>query len=418
MRTIESINQCCENIEQRESEVHAFVGGTLNVERIVDEAADLLRAFPDAAERPPLFGTLVGIKDIVDVDGYPTACGSRLPVEELTGPEAPLVTRLKQAGAIIAGKTVTAEFAHIDPGPTRNPLNLEHTPGGSSSGSAAGIAAGFFDLAIGSQTCGSTIRPAAYCGIIGFKPSFGRLEIKGFYPYSKSMDHVGLLVKDLDILECTMSVCTDNWRSDAVCASPSFAIPEGPYLALASEAARQHYVELIQYLRQYGLRIEDHEVLGDIEKQNQDLDRLTDAEAYRVHADLLERYSELYSPQMLEAMNLGREVSDTELEALQAAAKHKQEEMRHCMRDREIDFWLTPAAPDVAPYGLASTGNHHMNSIWTYTGLPVITLPSGLNHVGLPYGLQIVGQYGHDEELIATAKSLQRMLPNHEQIIE
>ena len=414
MRTIESINRCCENIEQGESEVHAFVEGTLDIDRIIDEAADLLRDFPDAAARPPLFGILVGVKDIVHVDGYPTACGSRLPVEELAGPEAPLVTRLKQAGALVAGKTVTAEFAHTDPGPTRNPVNLEHTPGGSSSGSAAGVAAGFFDLALGSQTGGSTIRPAAYCGIIGFKPSFGRVSAEGFYPYSQSMDHVGLFAQDLDIIERTMPVSVDDWRSDAICAEPRFAVPQGPYLEIASETARQHFIDVVEFLRQYGLRIARHDVLDDIERQNQDLDRLVDAEAYRVHVNLLERYSDLYSPFMCEAMELGREVSDTELEALRAAARHKQEEMRHLMRDLEVDFWLAPAAPDVAPHGLESTGNHHMNSIWTYTGLPAITLPSGFNHAGLPFGLQIVGRYGQDEELIATARSLQRMLPNQD----
>ena len=415
MRTIESINRCCEAIEQRESEVHAFVEDSLNVDRIIDQAADLLRDFPDAADRPPLFGTLVGIKDIVHVDGYPTACGSRLPAAELTGPEAALVTRLKQAGIVVAGKTVTTEFAHTDPGPTRNPLNLEHTPGGSSSGSAAGVAAGFFDLALGSQTGGSTIRPAAYCGIVGFKPSFGRVNIEGFYPYSKSMDHVGLFARDIELIETAMSVSADDWRGEAICAEPRFAVPDGPYLDLAGEAARQQFVDLIEFLRQFGLRVDSHGVLDDIDRQNQDLVRLTDAEAYRVHADMLARYADRYGPLFLEAMEAVREVTDTELEALRAAAKHKQEEMRHCMQDREVDFWLAPAATEVAPLGLESTGDYRMNAIWTYTGLPAITLPSGLNHAGLPYGLQIVGRFGQDEELIATAKSLQRLLPQQDE---
>ena len=247
----------------------------------------------------------MGVKDIIDVDGFLTTCGSSLPAAELTGAEAPVVTRLKQAGALVAGKTVTAEFAFSDPGPTRNPLNLEHTPGGSSSGSAAGVAAGFFDLALGSQTGGSTIRPAAYCGIVGYKPSFGRVSTEGFYPYSKSIDHVGLLARDIDLIDKAMTVLVDDWRAEAVCAAPRFAVPRGPYLEIASETARAQFSEVIEYLRQYGLVIETHDVLADIDRQNQDLERLTSAELYRVHAQRFDQNRESYQPLIREGLEQG-----------------------------------------------------------------------------------------------------------------
>ena len=416
MQEIESINRCCQNIAERESEIRAFVEETLDLDRIREQADALLNHYPDVAERPPLFGVLVGVKDIVHVDGFATACGSSLPVELLTGAEAPMVARLKRAGAIIAGKTITAEFACSDPGPTRNPCNLEYSPGGSSSGSVAGVAADFFDLGIGSQTGGSTVRPAAYCGVLGFKPSLGRLDSEGFFHYSKSMDHPGLFARDVSMLESAMQVLVDDWRPDAVCAQPRFAIPQGPYLEIPGEAARRQFFEVIEYLRQYGLHIESHDVLDDIQRQNEDLDRLTAAEIYRVHAQWLEQYGDRYGPKLREVLAQGAEVGDTELEALRATARHKQEEMRDCMRDLGVDYWLSPAATDVAPQGLEWTGDHRMNSIWTYTGLPAISLPSGVNHAGLPYGLQLVGRYRLDEELLATAKSLQRMLPDQSRV--
>ena len=152
-------------------------------------------------------------------------------------------------------------------------------------------------------------------------------------------------------------------------------------------------------------------MLDDIDQQNADLDRLVNAEAYRVHADWFERYHDLYRPLLRAALEAGRDTPDDELDALRATARHKQLDMQRSMRDLEIDYWLAPAALDVAPQGLDFTGDHRMNSIWTYTGLPVITLPSGNNHAGLPYGLQIVGRYSRDKELLATARSLQRMLP-------
>lgn len=411
MRHTESINLACDRIAQRESEIHALVEDTLDFDRIHGDAAELLRRHPDASRRPPLFGMLLGVKDIFNVDGYLTRCGSRLPAEELTGPEAPVVTRLKRAGMVIAAKTVTAEFAGSDPGPTRNPLNLEHTPGGSSSGSAAGVAAGFFDLALGSQTGGSVIRPAAYCGVVGYKPSFGRVGTEGMFTYSESMDHFGLLARDIELIEKAMMLLVDDWRGEAVCAEPRFVLPEGPYLDIAAESARRSFNEIVEYLRQYGLQIGAHGVLEDIDQQNANRDRLVNAEAYRVHAGWFERYRDLYGPLLRAALEEGRDTPDDELDALRATARHKQLDMQRCMRDLEIDYWLAPAALDVAPQGLDSTGDHRMNSIWTYTGLPVISLPSGNNHAGLPYGLQIVGRYNHDEELLATARSLQRMLP-------
>src|SRR5215208_1409047 len=177
---------------EREPSVLAFVLEENRFERLQREAEALLSRFPDPENRSSLFGMVVGVKDNIHVDGFITRAGTRLPVAEIQGSEAESITKLKNAGALILGKTVTTEFAYFEPGPTRNPYNPEHTPGGSSSGSAAAVGAGLCPLALGTQTIGSVIRPAAYCGAVAFKATYDRVSRSGVIPLSPSLDHVGL----------------------------------------------------------------------------------------------------------------------------------------------------------------------------------------------------------------------------------
>src|SRR5512138_1003056 len=183
----------------REPAIHAFIPEAGRFNRLRREAQSITGVPPGPASSGPLFGRLVGVKDIFRVDGFATRAGSHLPADEFQGAEAESVTRLKNAGILILGKTVTTEFAYFTPGPTRNPHNLNHTPGGSSSGSAAAVAAGLCDLALGTQTIGSIIRPAAFCGVIGFKPTYDRISRAGVIPLSPSLDHVGFFASDLEI---------------------------------------------------------------------------------------------------------------------------------------------------------------------------------------------------------------------------
>src|SRR6266849_5532010 len=192
-------------------------------------AARLDRAI-SAAPSGPLRGVVVGVKDIFHVDGLPTTAGSSLPVGELAGPEAAAVSLLRDAGAVVLGKTVSSEFALFEPGPTRNPRNLAHTPGGSSSGSAAAVAAGHCPLALGSQTIGSVIRPAAFCGVVGYKPSYGRVSTAGSIPLAESFDTVGLLAANVSWVERVAVVLCAWWRGIEVDRPPVLGIPEGPYL--------------------------------------------------------------------------------------------------------------------------------------------------------------------------------------------
>lgn len=395
--TADRIEVFCEAIDAREDCVKAFVPGTLDTERIRR----------DAVRTPsgPLAGSLLGVKDIVNADGFPTRCGSSLPPERLGGPEASLVTRLRRAGAIVAGKTVTAEFAVSDPGPTCNPRNPAHTPGGSSSGSAAGVAAGFFDLAIGSQTGGSVIRPAAYCGVVGFKPTLGRVSTDGFFPYSTSIDHAGLFAPDIATLDQAMPVVDDAWTHRPVHSKQiTLAIPEGPYLDVASSNALVHFRDVAAALDGNGLHVLSQDAFPAIDRHNDILDRLTYAELYRAHAAIRDEFWDAYQPLTRRGLEIGQAVTDRELEDLKAEARSIRAATRETMAKAGIDYWISPAAPDVAPKGLSSTGDHRLNSIWTLTGLPTVSIPSGLNPDGLPYGLQVTGRFGADEDVLAAAQ--------------
>ena len=192
------------------------------------------------------------MKDIINVEGYPTRCGSLLPHELFKGSQASCVSKLLDAGAIFAGKTVTAEFAVSDPGETRNPRNLSHTPGGSSSGSAASVAAGFCDIAIGTQTSGSVIRPAGYCGVIGYKPSFGRISRDGVLLFSNSMDHIGICAKDLNLLEKILPLIVNDWRFQKPKKNRniSIGVPVGSYINLSKALVLQQFLNTVQLLKE------------------------------------------------------------------------------------------------------------------------------------------------------------------------
>ena len=187
------VEAALDRVERYEGRIRSLLPEPGRKERVLAEAAALEAAWPDPASRPPLYGALLGVKDIFAADGFDTRAGSRLPPESFAMPQGPVVSALRAAGAIVLGKTVTTEFAYFAPGPTANPWDLSRTPGGSSSGSAAAVAAGFCSIAVGTQTIGSISRPAAYCGVTGWKPSYDRTSRDGVVPFSPSLDHVGLL---------------------------------------------------------------------------------------------------------------------------------------------------------------------------------------------------------------------------------
>ena len=244
------IDELCDKLEKWDSKIKAFLPETNRRERLQQDLRELFHKFPDPADRPILFGIPIGVKDIFHVDGFETKAGSDLPSEILQGKEAKVVSKLKQTGALIMGKTVTTEFAFFHPGPTCNPHNFAHTPGGSSSGSAAAVAAGFCPLTLGTQTIGSISRPASFCGIVGFKPSFGRISTAGIIPFSRSADHIGFFTQDLEGSQIIASILCENWNDDLpeINRKPVLGIPKGKYLQQASPEILSAFWETINNL--------------------------------------------------------------------------------------------------------------------------------------------------------------------------
>jgi Asp-tRNA(Asn)/Glu-tRNA(Gln) amidotransferase A subunit family amidase len=399
---------------EREPVVHAFMPEPGHFERLRRDLAHIEARWPDPAYRPSLFGVLTGFKDIFRVDGFATTGGSRLPPEELAGPQASCVKLLQNAGALIAGKTVSTEFAYFAPGPTRNPRNPEHTPGGSSSGSAAAVAAGLSDLALGTQTIGSIIRPAAYCGVIGFKPSYDRIAKDGVIPLAPSYDHVGFFAADLDLAAKAAAVlCLDWRRMTTPDRRPRLGVPwppEGAYLGSASQEGRDHFRAVCGRLAETGFDVVPVPALEDFAEIAERHRRAFAAEAARVHAKWFDRYRDLYERRTVELIERGRGISDAELARHLAASAALRTELAGVMDGYGIDLWLSPPAQGAAPRGIDSTGDPVMNIPWTQAGMPALCLPAGQNPQGLPLGLQIAGRFGADEELLAWAPAIAEAL--------
>ena len=394
--------------EQVEPLVQAFVPEPDRRGRVMAEARALLARYPQPGQRPPLFGIPIGVKDIFHADGLVTRAGSKLPPDELTGQEAAVVSGFKRAGALVMGKTVTTEFAYFEPGPTRNPHNLEHTPGGSSSGSAAAVAAGLTPLAIGTQTIGSVIRPAAFCGIVGYKPTYNRIDPEGVIFFSPSADHVGLFTQDVAGMRLAASVVCNGWdKTTEVVRNPVLAIPTGPYLAQASDEALTAFESQIDALRSAGYEVREIPLFRNIDDINRIHRQLIAAEFAQQHARWYEQYRDLYRPRTAALIEEGMAIDPESVEDARALQPLLREEVLHIMDVHGVDLWIAPAATGPAPEGLSSTGDPIMNLPWTFLGLPAVTVPAGKAHNGLPLGLQMVGVWMMDEELLAWAEDIQ-----------
>ena len=398
----------------READVQAFVPEPGRFERLYRQASELRERFSQEP-RPPLYGVPVGIKDVFHVEGLPTHAGSRLPADELEGPQSPAVTDLIAAGALIVGKAACTEFAYFAPGPTHNPLRLGYTPGGSSSGSAAAVAAGLCPLTLGTQTIGSISRPAVFCGVAGYKPTYDRISRQGLLPLAPSFDHVGPLAPDVGWLRRAAMVLCQEWQEPEESPPlPVLAIPEGPYLEHASAAAREALENAAEKLRAAGLRVERVALLEDFEEIRARHQRWVAFEARAAHERWLPRHAELYHPETLELLRRGEAVS-AERHAADARQREAwQVELAAVMDERGIDLWLSPATPGEAPEGLASTGDPVMNLPWSQSGLPTVAFPTTSGPGGLPLGIQLAARRGADEELLLWAEALEEILTAEE----
>lgn len=413
----EELSQACLG---RVAEVEPTVGAFthLDPEHVLMQA----RALDDARRhgRPlgALHGLPVGIKDIIDTADYPTECGSRALAGRRPSRDAAVVSRLRAAGAVIFGKTVTTEVAYRYPGKTRNPHDPERTPGGSSSGSAAAVAASMLPLAIGSQTAGSVIRPASYCGVFGMKPTHGLVGRTGVLLHSHKLDHLGVYGRTLDdialILDAVAGYDPDDPDSRPR-AAPDFVrtstapLPATPNLAFvrtpmwdkAEPETREAFDELVGVL---GARIRPVELPEQFAAAWDAHRTIMMADMAHRHAELIARGGEANSEPLRRQVAAGRNVPAVEyLGALEDARDYA-----NALADvfRFYDAIVTPASTGVAPKGLGSTGDPVFNALWTLTGLPALSLPLLQGDGGMPLGVQLVGAAGHDARLLRTANWL------------
>jgi len=399
------IDTVCDRVEAREGEIHALVPEAGRRERLRAEARGLADAYPDAATRPPLYGALVGVKDFIHTHGFVTRAGSDVPPELFAGSEATVVSRLRAAGALVLGKTRTAEFATSTPPATRNPRNPAHTPGGSSSGSAAAVAAGYCPLALGTQTVGSVIRPAAFCGVVGFKPTYGRIPTAGVVPYSVSVDTVGLFAPTVADIRLVAPVVMDNWEPVVAERKPVLGVPEGGYLLQTSAKGLRAFVRQTAHLEAAGYEVRHISALRDIAEINEIQVRMNQGEIARVHAPWFARYEDRYRPETAALIRAGQDVSDEEIADGRASRDRVRWELEALMREYGIDLWACPSATGPAPEGIASTGDPIMNLPWSHAGMPALSVPAG-DGGGLPLGLQLVARISADESLLAWAEEI------------
>ena len=408
---------CIARIKARDGDVQAWAH--FNAAQVLAEAraSDVTR---DAARKRgdklgALAGIPVGVKDIIDTADYPTENGTPVFAGRRPDKDASVVAQLKAAGAVLMGKTVTTELAFFGPGKAKNPRDPSRTPGGSSSGSAAAVADGQVPLALGTQTAGSIIRPASYCGVIGFKPSFGYVSRTGVLPqsapldtiggYARSVEDIALLIDAISGFDATDPDMTPGAKPSLVDAltkpmprAPRFAFIKSPAWPNAGEAARRAFETFASDFKAEvvetplppdfdgSLRLQQIVQFSDIAKN---YGPIADANPDRVSTKLKEIIAE------------GRTFSAADIAAARAEAEPLYEGLRSILDN--YDAILTPAAPGVALKGLEATGSPMFNALWTYLGMPCISLPL-LEIDGLPLGVQLVGGRGGDGDLLRAAK--------------
>jgi len=405
-----------ERISEREADIGAFAFLDPEQARLAAKRADDYRA--TGKPLGALHGLSVGIKDIVDTADMPTENGTPIDAGRKPRKDATIVTRLHAAGAIVIGKTVTSEFASRQPGKTRNPHNPEHTPGGSSSGSAAAVVAGMVPLAIGTQTAGSVIRPASFCGVVGFKPTHGWIPRTGLLAHDRALDTVGVFARNVadaaliadtlvgyDPLDADTRIMPPprllNSALSEPPVTPALAFVKTPLWDLADSETKESFVKLASTLGNTCAEVTLPEIFSDGDRAQR---TLMGAGIARNLGPYYEHGKDQLSDYMRQAIEKGRTIPAVEyIEAL---------ETRETLNDGldnlfdRYDAILTPAAPGEAPHDLGTTGEPIFNALWTMCGVPAVTLPLLRGPNGLPVGVQLVGRRGEDARLLRTARWL------------
>jgi len=397
------IDLCAQAIDAREAEIGAFVS--------LDLAGARRQAQVPGLAALPLRGLPVGVKDIFDTADFATEFGTPIYKGNRPRQDAALVALVRRAGGLVLGKTVTTELAFLQPAKTRNPHNPARSPGGSSSGSAAGVAAGMFPVAIGSQTGGSVIRPAAYCGVAGFKPSYRLLPTPGIKHFSVYLDTAGLFAASVaDVAYAAAAITGRDLRVD-------HGKPAAPRIGLArthvwgeASAAMQGAVEnAAKAAAAAGARVSEPAWPPLLRDAFMAHPTIQDYEAFRTLAFEYDRHRDALSPILRGMLDKAAAITADDYDAARRTVKRARQALADLMAD--IDVLLTPSAPSAAP-GPETTGPAIFNRLWTLMGTPCVNVPGLKDPSGLPLGVQIVGRFGRDHQALMGARFLQQALFN------
>jgi len=393
------IDRCAETIAAREKDIGAFVALDLDAAR---------RAAADGKLTGlPLRGLPVAFKDIFDTFDLPTQYGSPIYAGNRPRADATAVALTRRAGGIVIGKTVSTEFASLVPSVTRNPHNLAHTPGGSSSGSCAAVAAGMVPVAFGTQTAGSVIRPAAFCGVAAFKPSYRLIPLVGVKVVAWLLDTAGVFGAGVADVACvTAAVTGRDLRVDRTApAAPRIALARTQLWDQASPAMRNALETAARIAEAAGAKVTDLTLPPILEEAYAAQFKIQDYETVRALAFEYDRHRDEINKLLRDALDAAAEISAEEYDAARRTAKRARQVLADTMAEQDVI--LTPSAPGAAPHGLGSTGNAMFNRLWTLMGTPCVNVP-GLSEGGLPLGLQIVGRFGRDRAALEAALFLER----------
>jgi Asp-tRNA(Asn)/Glu-tRNA(Gln) amidotransferase A subunit family amidase len=419
---LELLESCLKQIDRLEPDLKAWV--TIDREGAWSLAKSLAQDAKAGTFHGLLHGIPIGVKDIFYTAGMRTTAGHSAMAEFVAPYDSAVVERLKQAGAIILGKTTTTEFALMAPTPTRNPWNPAHTPGGSSSGSAVTVAARMCPAAIGSQTGGSTIRPAAYCGVVGFKPTYGRVSAFGMIPLAHSTDHPGIFAREVNDLAVMLQVLAgydsrDHTSAmmpiadylkqfDAPIVQPSIALMTGDFLETATDEIRTNVIAVADGLARAGARVVNVPPPASFGELGKAFWTILTTEPAAYHQDELENRPDTFDPKTLEFLQRGLATPATKY-------LHALEVQRRCRHDaaaflQHHEAILVPSTNFTAPASLDSTGDPVFNNPWSMSGNPVVGLPSGLSAQGLPMAVQLVGAAFAEGRLLALARWCEKQL--------
>jgi Asp-tRNA(Asn)/Glu-tRNA(Gln) amidotransferase A subunit family amidase len=396
------IDLCAQAIAAREAEIGAFSALDIEAARRHARAAALAQS--------PLRGLPVGLKDIFDTVDFPTAYGSPIYAGHRPKADAAMVALVLRAGGIVLGKTVTTEFASLQPAGTRNPRNPAHTPGGSSSGSAAAVAAGMLPIAFGSQTGGSVIRPAAYCGTAGFKPSFRLFPTVGMKAFSWSLDTVGVFGAGVaDVAFAAAAVTGRDLRVDeAPPATPRIALVRTHLWPEATPDMQRAVEQAARLAEAAGASVTELELPAIFEAAVRAHGTIQDYEASRALASEFDRHRDRLGPILRAQLENAAAIVPDAYDEARRITRRARQMFAEFMTD--IDVILTPSAEGAAPHGLGATGKPTFNRLWTLLGPPCVNVPGLSDASGLPLGVQIVGRFARDKRALEAALFVERAL--------